>query len=202
MSNPATQFKKGQSGNPKGRPKELPDIRMAKAMSRAELAILLMKYFKMPQKELAAVVNDKEMNSGDAAIAQIFRNAIDGDHTSLNFIFDRMIGKVVDKYEVTTEHNVKVENLSIHEIRHIIAQDPFMKEVADARAARSPEGIPTTGRALPVLESSGTGEPSPDAASSGAVAHDPFDPGPSREERTSPSNADPGVSGEGRSGDK
>lgn len=86
--NDKTKFKKGQSGNPKGRPK-LPDL-----------------------KEIVAAVLGEEKDGTNAAtsILKAMRlKAAKGDVKAAQFLFDRGYGKPVETVNATvTERRIKV----------------------------------------------------------------------------------------------
>ena len=96
-----TQFKKGQSGNPKGRPKTREDLKKVKLMSSDNAARLIQKIMDMSPDEIRVMVEDPKTPAWELMVARIVDKAIrEGDTSRLNFLFDRTIGKVVEKKEV------------------------------------------------------------------------------------------------------
>jgi hypothetical protein len=97
-------FKKGQSGNPAGRrpgttliPKEI------KVMGSKAIAESVAKYIGMGMDELYAVIKDPKAKVLDMMIAKICYESIrKGDQARLNALLDRMVGKVPDKIDHTT----------------------------------------------------------------------------------------------------
>lgn len=96
-------FEKGNPGGP-GRPnRKITEIRK---INKYVIDELLHKYSYMPFSELPAVVKDKETNALEALIASVYFHGVkNGDQLRLNFLLDRLIGKVKDE----VDHNVKVD---------------------------------------------------------------------------------------------
>lgn len=93
-------FKKGQSGNPGGRPKMPDDVRSAKIETKITIARLLNEYLAITLDELQARLRDPKTPNLELMVGKIVAETIKtGDNTRLNFILDRMIGKVTDKVE-------------------------------------------------------------------------------------------------------
>ena len=96
-------FQKGQSGNPKGMNSKA--ITEARKLNKALVTELLNKFINMPTCDLVDFVrrNTKEQGSDptiETLVASILIKAInEGDQARLNFILDRLIGKVTDKVE-------------------------------------------------------------------------------------------------------
>jgi len=88
-----TSWKKGQSGNPDGRPSQrLDESRKINAKVAREL---LNKYLDMPAAELKKIVKSGKTKGVDLMIATcILKGAYKGDSRALNFMFDRLVGKV------------------------------------------------------------------------------------------------------------
>ncbi len=96
-----TQFKKGYSGNPGGRDKLPPEIREAKRLTRRSMEVALNKFLGWPTEKLAEFLRDTNNTVIEMIIAKILIEALKrGDQIRLNFIFDRLIGKVKDEVEV------------------------------------------------------------------------------------------------------
>lgn len=96
-------FKKGQSGNPNGRPKMPKELREAKRMRKTEFIGLLVKYLGHTLEELGAAKKDKKTPAIDRIVIAIVLNAIKhGDYKRLDFLMDRIIGKVQAKVDMTT----------------------------------------------------------------------------------------------------
>lgn len=64
----------------------------------------LSKFWRMPRNQLQALVNDPDTTMGDIALAAILvKAASEGCPIKLNFILDRMIGKVKVAHEKIEE---------------------------------------------------------------------------------------------------
>lgn len=96
-------FKKGHPGGP-GRPKKDPELAKAEKLTRTEAEQHLIRFMQMDIQELELVLKDKKRKVIEHIIGRIALMAIkQGDHTRLNFVLDRLIGKVKDKVENTHE---------------------------------------------------------------------------------------------------
>lgn len=93
-------FKKGQSGNPGGRVKLPEDVKEARKLNQAEAVRLLNKFNTWTIKELSNFCKDENSTALELMVARIILKGIkDGTPTNLNFVFDRLIGKVKDQVE-------------------------------------------------------------------------------------------------------
>lgn len=94
-------FKPGQSGNPNGRPKIPSDIRELRKINQSSVEVLLNKYLHMKFPELKQMIEAQDAEASDMLVATvIYKGITKGDHYRLNFLLDRLIGKVTDKVEV------------------------------------------------------------------------------------------------------
>lgn len=89
-----SQFKKGQSGNPSGKPKGL--------LTADKIASLVTRLAQLDRASLNAITTNKKSTMIELAVAKILEQASDGDYASLEFLLARSIGKVKDSLEVTT----------------------------------------------------------------------------------------------------
>ena len=98
---PPHAFKPGVSGNPSGRPKVLKDIAEARKQNSNSVARILNRFMNMDFDELKKLMQDPATQTLELMIGRVIVESIKtGDQTRLNFILDRMIGKVVDKMEI------------------------------------------------------------------------------------------------------
>jgi hypothetical protein len=97
-------WKRGQSGNPKG-PNVMPkDLRALKEADREWITETLHKYLRMTWGEFQRIANDPSLSMLEVYLANILNAGLsDGDERRMNFILDRYIGKVKDKVEHSGE---------------------------------------------------------------------------------------------------
>jgi hypothetical protein len=103
MTHNRTSFKKGQSGNPNGRPKLPEDLKKVKLLSDAEIKRLMAAFAQMTTEDIQGFSTDLKKPVLHVLLARIYLKAIeDGDQRRLDFILDRTIGKVVEKVQDVT----------------------------------------------------------------------------------------------------
>lgn len=100
MPKEATQFKKGVSGNPSGRKRIAPEIRNASHLTKQTLIKILNEFIHMDREQIAAKLQDPKATMLEMAVGHIIAKAAkEGDTMRLNFLFDRIVGKVTDVVE-------------------------------------------------------------------------------------------------------
>lgn len=100
MAKKDTKFKKGMSGNPGGRVKLPVELREAAKLSKKEALEKLIYFLQMSKEDLLAITKNDTLKVMDHWVARICELGIEhGDAQRLNFMFDRIIGKVTDKVE-------------------------------------------------------------------------------------------------------
>lgn len=96
------KFKPGVSGNPSGRPSLPEDLKSVKLLTPLELRARIMRFLNMEAAEIAQASADPRTNMLDRMIGSIVVKATEGgDQQRLDFILNRLVGKVQDKVEVT-----------------------------------------------------------------------------------------------------
>jgi hypothetical protein len=94
-------FKKGQSGNPKGRPKLPPEIKILRSLDLATFLSELHDLWRAPRCELERILDNKDAEAGRGALARALFNATKGDLDALELLLNRLLGKVPDKVEMS-----------------------------------------------------------------------------------------------------
>lgn len=115
-------FKKGESGNPSGRPALPPELNKAINMTRKDVMELLVKYLYKPVDEIALIADDETSSAKDAVVCKIIHEAVKrGDEKKLEFLFNRIIGKVDSNININGDLNTNKEidysNLSDEELK-------------------------------------------------------------------------------------
>jgi hypothetical protein len=88
-------FKKGVSPNPKGATPVPEEVRVARKLNKVEFERIANTYFSMTKEQLHKAKEFKETKVLDLIVISIMLKAITtGDHYRLNFLMDRLIGKV------------------------------------------------------------------------------------------------------------
>ena len=113
------KFKKGQSGNKSGRPKEDPKIKAFKQTSYQEFVKALQKYGTMSLAELKEEMKRPDISMFELMFAQLVGSAAKGDYQSRQMLIDRLWGKVKDgvdlninQVEVTPENVAKLYEIA------------------------------------------------------------------------------------------
>jgi len=104
------KWEKGKSGNPAGRPPESEDLRTLKKLNRTFIEMRLTHWLRKPLNELTELLKDKDQEAIDHFICKIIlMGIVHGDHKRLGFIFDRVVGKVVEQIETITVQPFLIE---------------------------------------------------------------------------------------------
>jgi len=101
---PKKSWKKGQSGNPNGRPKLPGDLWRARGLNQLEFERTVNQFLFQDREYLNRILNDPKTTAFELLIGQMITMAIkQGDFQRLNFLMDRILGKAKE----TIDHNVK-----------------------------------------------------------------------------------------------
>jgi hypothetical protein len=96
-------WKPGETGNPNGSPGLPKDLREARKLNQMELERTVNRFLFMTPTELAAVTGDPTTTMFDRFVARIITlGETEGDERRLEFILQRIVGKVQDRIEVKT----------------------------------------------------------------------------------------------------
>lgn len=97
-------WKKGQSGNPKGREPIPEEIREARKITQAEFERICGKLFYSSVDKLKRTVNDDKTPVMEALVARILLKGIqESSRTELNYFIERFLGKVPEERNVRGE---------------------------------------------------------------------------------------------------
>ena len=98
--NPATRWKKGQSGNPEGPRPGVVAKKLLKEFTQATVAASFKKYMDMPIPELRSASDSLTLPAIEVIVARaILRDRLEGELFNTQVILDRAIGKVPIKQE-------------------------------------------------------------------------------------------------------
>ena len=97
-------FKKGNTHG-KGRKKGTSIVpKTLRELNSVEIERVLKKYLEMSKEDLRKICKNDKTRALDAMVANIVMKSIDmGDQTRLNFILERLIGKVKDRIDLSSE---------------------------------------------------------------------------------------------------
>jgi hypothetical protein len=97
-------FKPGQSGNPGGRAKLPEDIKEARKLNQIELERVINKYLYLDHADFEAEIKRPGVPMLELMLASIVKAAAQkGDQLRLDFILNRVIGKVKERIEVEAQ---------------------------------------------------------------------------------------------------
>lgn len=102
---PKKSWKKGQCGNPKGRPKLPEDIKQARSLTAIEFERSVNQFLFQNKDSLHETINDPNTTIFELLIGTMILKAIrEGDHVRLSFLLDRIIGKCPENVNHSVGH--------------------------------------------------------------------------------------------------
>lgn len=95
-------IKKGEVRN-KGGPKKKPEeIKVFEKINREFVELKITEFLRKKKKELKEILNDEDREALDHFMASIvLKGVYEGCYRRMEFLFNRLIGKVVERYEYT-----------------------------------------------------------------------------------------------------
>lgn len=98
-------FPKGVSGNPLGKPKMAVELQKIRALNQTTFTATVNKFLSMTKDEVKAASKDPSTPVLELMVASVMSKAIEaGDQQRLNFLLDRIVGKVPDKVSLNVSH--------------------------------------------------------------------------------------------------
>lgn len=93
-------FKPGHNQPGPGRPPHSKELRAASKLTRTTLEATLSRFLSMRMEDLEKALSDPKTPILELLIGKILQRGIEeGDSRRLNFLLDRLIGRVIDKVE-------------------------------------------------------------------------------------------------------
>jgi hypothetical protein len=122
VSKEDSQFKPGNKGGP-GRPQMPDDVRQAKTLTQAALELALSKYLLMNLEELKKAKADPETPMIDLLIISVVMHGISrGDQNRVDFLMNRLVGKVKQQIEHSGEINNPYMNKTREELEALVKE--------------------------------------------------------------------------------
>lgn len=106
MKAPGRPFRKGQSGNPKGRPPIPDDVKTARKLTQSEFEIICSKLFFMSVERMDEIIADERTPVMEALVARILSKGIkESSRVELNYFIERFLGKVTENHNFSGNLN-------------------------------------------------------------------------------------------------
>lgn len=91
-------FRPGVSGNPGGRKPMSPEMKAVRKLTPSYIQTLISRFLRMSREEFQRYLSFGDPNIAEIAVSAIIAKAIsEGDYMRLDFLLDRVIGRVIDQ---------------------------------------------------------------------------------------------------------
>lgn len=111
-------FKKGQSGNPKGRTPMDPELKALRIRRREDVEKIILKFYNLKKHQLEKIMKDEENTTfWERHIARIIlKGVFKGEYQSFSFLSDYIFGKRPETIQVSSiSRNIQTD-MSISEL--------------------------------------------------------------------------------------
>ncbi len=126
MGKESTQFKKGMSGNPKGKPPLPDDLKLLMRETSQAMKRDICEIYSMPLSELDQLesMDRSKISAGRAAIMSCLNNSYSsGDFKALNVMLDRVLGKIPEAPPVDgsqEQHDSTKDSIISQLVEHLV----------------------------------------------------------------------------------
>lgn len=131
------QWKKGQSGNKRGRPRLPETVKKAREINQIEFERVMNKLLYLTPDQVKRRLKNKSLPVVEQLLGQIIHKAaMEGDTKRAEWIMTRMLGKPVDRLEVTAQRESRNLNVSVavSQSQAQVAPPPEIVEVLSPHA--------------------------------------------------------------------
>ena len=118
---------KGVSGNPAGRPKVSPELRVKFAKFREKTLETLIRFGNYDVKQINRIADDVNSNCIEAVVARTYAKAIEGSDRHSRELFDRILGPIIQTLVVAEAHEGQAKTLdpeAIYQALIKVKQEP------------------------------------------------------------------------------
>lgn len=124
-------WKPGKAPKSPGRPESPPELKEARKLTRTAFEAIINRFIHMTRVELREARSDRGRTQLELIVIAVLEKAEGwGDTSRLNFVLDRLIGKVPDKVEMSG--TLDIEAAARREEARLIASDPEALALAKA----------------------------------------------------------------------
>ena len=123
-----TSFKKGRA-HTGGKPKVPEEVKFARKLNREFVEVKITELLRKTMNQIEDILDDGDRESIDHFLAKIIYLGVrEGDHQRLNFLFERVIGKVTNVIDVTPPKPFLIETLEGNVITCGVEDKPLYED--------------------------------------------------------------------------